>query len=468
MKTTTVSEVRARALLPAFVLALWTVGPGSGVVLAQDAVTLERDPRPKLFVTDFAWYRPNQRPDGGVEAASLACARAQPRRAFGDVTATDYLSSDGYYGEKYKRFKSHGIDGIAFLVTDRIPDSFDGGNVVQLAQLAAAADLDFFAYYDLFVNTAKTSGLYLCLGGGGCRVPPRGERVPFYNLASRPRLYDQLREDFESIARHLVVPHMDAEGAGYLMLEDVDGARVLDEAGLPRPVIAITIAREFSDKKASLRRLGELMDELTEVYRGLGLGKPALVLDVIFWVTPRAQAFEHPYDADLLEAFGDHAVAVTWYGFIDPFRGDLRGITNDGPRPPMAVWARHLNQHYRLTRDALAADGFPLMIWPGGQTQIDTRVADVEGCRDRGLGIFYHLRSAEDWRTMLTRVLANAWRPPRADGPPLQTVALVTNAGEWYEIGAIDFTGPDRDGQCSFPYNWCEALLRVIREEDPY
>jgi hypothetical protein len=69
---------------------------------------------------------------------------------------------------------------------------------------------------------------------------------------------------------------------------------------------------------------------------------------------------------------------------------------------------------------------------------------------------------------MLTRVLANAWRPPRADGPPLQTVALVTNAGEWYEIGAIDFTGPDRDGQCSFPYNWCEALLRVIREEDPY
>lgn len=447
---------------------LWSVGPGCGVVLAQDEVTLARDPRPKLFVTDFSWYYPNWRPNGRVEPASLACARAQPRRAFGEITATDYLSSDGYYGEKYKRFRNFGIDGIAFLVTDRIPDSFAGENVVQLAQLATAAGLDFFAYYDLFVNTAKTSRLYLCLPGGRCRPPAGRERVPSYNMAARPRLYDQLREDFESIARHLVVPHMDGEGAGYLMLEDTTGARVLDEEGLPRPVIAVTIAREFSDGSGNLRRIGELMDELTEVYRGLGLGKPALVLDVIFWVTPRAPVFEHPYDPEILEAFGDHAVAITWYGFFDPFRGGLKSITNDGPRPPIAVWGKYLNQHYRKTREALQADGFPLMIWPGGQTQIDTRPPDVEGCRERDLDVVFHLRGAGDWRTMLRRVLANGWRPPRADGPPLQTVALVTNAGEWYEAGAVDLTPPDRFGQCSFPYNWCDALLQVIREEDRY
>lgn len=445
---------------------LWTVGPGR--VLAQDRVTLERDPRPKLFVTDFSWYRPNRRPDGGVEPRSLACALAQPRRAFGEIATADYLSSDGYYGEMYKRYRNFGIDGIALMVTDRLPDSFEGGNVVELAHLAKAADLDFFAYYDLFVNTSKTSKLYLCLPAGRCRLPPGNERVPSYDLVGRPELYEQLRADLEGIARHLVLPHMDGTGAGYQMLEDVDGAWVLDEEGLPRPVIAMTIARELNDRPANLRRIGELMAEVTEVYRGLGLGKPALVLDVIFWVTPRGHVLEHPYDRDLLEAFDDHAVAITWYGFFDPYRGGLANITNDGPRPPMAVWGKYLHQHYRKTVEALANDGFPLMIWPGGQTQIDTSAPDVEGCPDRGLDVVYHLRSAEDWRTMLNRVLLNAWRPLRAEGPPLQTVALVTNAGEWYEVGAIDLTGTDRFGQCSFPYNWCDALLQVIREEDLY
>lgn len=192
------------------------------------------------------------------------------------------------------------------------------------------------------------------------------------------------------------------------------------------------------------------------------------MLDVIFWVSPRAPALEDPYDPDLLEAFGNHAVAVTWYGFFDSFRGGLKNITNGGPRPPIAVWGKYLNQQYRTTRQALEADRLPLMIWPGGQTQIDTRPANVEGCRSNGPGVVYHLRSAEDWRTMLTRVLANAWRPDRGEAPPLQTVALITNAGEWYEVGALDLTGTDRFGRCSFPYHWCDKLLQVIREEDPY
>jgi hypothetical protein len=458
----------ARGLLATAVSAFALGAAGRAVHAQEEELVFERDPTPKLFVTDFAWYRPNLKADGGVEPRSLACANARPLRALGEITATDYLSSDGYYGEKYKRFKSYGVDGIAYLVTDRVPDSFEGANTLQLAELATAAGLDFFAYYDLFINTTKTSRLFLCLPGGKCRASARQERVPSYNMAARPQLYDQLRDDFEAIARHLVVPHMDGGGPGYLMLEDVDGRRVLDEAGLPRPVIAITIAREFSDGKANLRRIGELMEELTGAFRALGVGKPALVLDVIFWVTPRAPDFDHPYDPDLLEAFGDYAVAITRYGFFDSYRGGLKGITNDGPRPPIAVWGRYLNQHYRLTRDALAADRHALMIWPAAQTQLEAGAPDVPGCPDRGIELSYHLRSAEDWRTMLSRVLVNGWRPVPAEGAPLKTLALVTNAGEWYEAGAIDFTGPDASGECSFPFHWCESLLEVVKDEDLY
>ncbi len=439
-----------------------------GAVSAQDEVTFERDPRPKLFVTDFTWYQPNERRNGKAHPSSLACSRAQPRRAFGEITATDYLSSDGYYAEKYRRFKSHGIDGIAFLMTDRVPDSFDGANLIQQADLAVTAGLDFFVYYDLFVNTAKTSNLLLCLPAAPCPVPAGKKRVPEYNINTRPQLYAQLREDFESIAQHLVLPHMDAAGPGYQMLEDATGERVLDEFGLPRPVIAITIAREFSDRPANLRRIGELMEETTEVFRTLGLGRPALVLDVIFWVTPRAEVFESPYDLDLLEAFADYAVAISLYGFFDPFRGGLKNITNDGRRPPLEVWAKYLHQHYAKTRDMLADDGQELAIWPAGQTQFDLRPVEVEGCLDQGIDFFYHLRSKEDWRAMLTRVLKNGWRPSSADGPALQTLALITNAGEWFETGGIDLTHRDRYGECSYPYNWCGELLQVIREEDLY
>lgn len=444
-----------------------SVGGGWGAVAAQDdELVFERDPRPKLFVTDFAWYRPNTRPNGSVERRSLVCANAQPRRAMGEITATDYVSSDGYYGEKYKRFRSFGVDGLAFVLTDRLPDSYEGANFMQLADLAKDAGLDFFVYYDLFVNTVKTSQLFLCLPAGRCRASDDQERVPSYNMAARPRLYAQLRDDFVAIARHLVAPHMESGGPGYLMLEDADGERVLDELGLPRPVIALTIAREFSDGGGNLRRIGELMDELAAEFHALGVGRPALVLDVIFWVTPRGPIFDYPYHPDLLTAFGDSAVAITRYGFFDAFRGGLMGITNDGPRPPIAVWGKYLNRHYGVTRDALAADGHALMVWPAAQTQIETRAP--EGCQDRGIGLSYLLRSAEDWRTMLSRILASAYRPRPSQGAPLQTVALVTNAGEWYEAGAIDLTRPDESGECSFPFNWCDSLLQVVRDEDLY
>lgn len=444
-------------LLPAFAAPL----------AAQEGLAFERDPRPKLFVTDFTWYYPNRQDDGAVDARSLACTPTVPRLAFGEITATDYLSSDGYYGGKYRRFKDYGVDGIAFVVTDRIPDSIEGANLVQAADLAAAAGLEFFAYYDIFSTAVKESAMVLCLRGGKCALRPGDERVPAYNLAARPRLYEQLRDDFEAIARHLVQPHMSAGGGGYLMLEDASGERVLDEEGLPRPVITLYIARTLSDNRGNLRRIDELMDEVTDVFRSYGIGRPAMVLDVIFWVTPSEEDLESPYDPAIVDAFGDSAVAVTWYGFFDVFRGNRKHISNDGPRPPMEVWAKYLNQQYVRTRDALADNGQPLMLWPAGQTQIDTRDVAVEGCRRRNLNVVYHLRSADDWRAMLSRVVNNAWRP-RGDERPLQTVALVTNAGEWFEMGAIDVTRPDRFGECSFPFHWCESLLEVVREEDRY
>lgn len=432
---------------------------------AQDAVELEIDPSPKLFVTDFTWYHPNEKLDGRVEERSLACTRAAPRRAFGEITATDYLSSAGYYGEKYERFRRRGVDGIAFLVTDRVPDSFDGSNLVLAAQLAKQAGLQFFVYYDMFVRTAKESQMILCLPGSQCRLPKGVERVPSYNLAARPRLYEQLRDDLTSLAEHVIQPHMDDSEGGYLMLEDAAGRRVLDEEGLPRPIVALYIAREFSDKPASLARLGELMDEVTEIYRGLGLGRPAMVLDVLFWATRTADDVEVTYDPEIVEAFGDSAVAITWYSFFDPYRGGLKNITNDGKRPPISVWGKLLNQRYHQAREEMAANAQELMLWPGVQTQIDTRVAQRDGCLQRNVEVVFHLRDREDWRTMLVRGYWNAARPA-SPGTPLQTVVVVANAGEWFEIGALDYTQRDRSGECGFPYNWCEALLDVIDEED--
>lgn len=436
-------------------------------VRAQDAVALEIDPTPKLFVTDFTWYYPNEREDGTVRTQSLACTRAAPRRAFGEIAATDYLSSEGYYGEKYQRFKNRGVDGIAFVMTGRVPDSFDGANLVQAAYLAKAAGLQFFVYYDLFVRTARESRLILCLPGSQCDVPAGGKRVPSYHVAAYPELYEQLRDDFVSLAENVILPHMDATEGGYLMLEDAAGRRVLDEQGLPRPVLAIYIAREFNDGRASLRRLGELMEEVTETYRGLGLGRPAMVLDVLFWATRSEDDIEVTYDPEIVDAFGESAVALTWYSFFDPYRGGLRNVTNDGKRPPIAVWAKLLHRRYVQAREEMATNGHELMLWPGVQTQIDTRTAERPGCQPRDVQVVYHLRDREDWRTMLERGYRNAARPV-SSGTPLQTAVVVTNAGEWFEIGALDYTARDRSGKCSFPYNWCTALLDVIDEEDRY
>jgi hypothetical protein len=439
---------------------------------AQTSEALEIDPRPKIFVTDFTWYRPNEKADGSLDEGSLACARAQPRRALGNITATDYLSSEGYYGEKYKRYKRRGVDGIAFLMTDRVPDSFAGSNLVAVSGLAKEAGLQFFAYYDLFVRSAKESKLILCLPGSQCRLPTGTQRIPSFNINASPQLYEQLRNDFRSLAEHVIVPHMDpveggeADGGGYLMLEDADGQRVVDEEGLPRPVIALYIARELSDKPASQTRLGELMAEVTEIFRGFGLGRPAMVLDVLFWATRTEENLDLTYDAEIVEAFGESAVAITWYSFFDPYRGGLKNITNDGPRPPISVWGKFLHQRYTQAREEMAANGHELMLWPGAQTQMDTRVADVKGCQQRSVEIAYHLRDREDWRTMLDRAYRNTARP--TSGTPLQTMVIVTNAGEWREVGALDYTHRDSSGECSYPYNWCTDLLDVIAEEDRY
>ena len=91
----------------------------------------------------------------------------------------------------------------------------------------------------------------------------------------------------------------------------------------------------------------------------------------------------------------------------------------------------------------------------------------IEGCNDRGIEVVYHLRSAANWRTMLTRALINAWRPA-GEGVPLQTVTIISNAGEWFEGGGLDDTAPDASGRCRFPWNSCGALLDVVAEEDRY
>ena len=435
---------------------------------ASAQAAFELDPAPKIFLTDFTWYDGNTTSRGRPNPRSLACTRSQPRRAAGEITSADYLSSAGYYAEKYRRFQSRGVDGIAFLVTDRLSGSFDGENAVAAAGWAAEAGLDFFAYYDLFVASGRVSNMVLCFPGSPCRKQPGPRAVFDYNLNTRPQLYTQVRDAFVEIGERLAAPHLNpAPGqGGYAFLETATGERVLDEQGLPRPLLALFIARELSDQPGNLAKIGELLDEVTDAYRTLGLGKPALVLDVIFWATPTYEAdLERAYDPEIVAAFGDHAVAITWYGFFDTYRAGRFNIANDGPRPPMEVWAKKLHQRYQESLAELEGDGFELMLWPGIQTQIDTRVAP--GCSQQGKPeVVYHLRSAEDWRTMLDRGYRNAFRP--ASGTPLQTTVIVANAGEWFETGGLDYTATDARGRCSFPYHWCTSLLDVLEEEDRY
>ena len=434
---------------------------------ASQEVVLTRDPAPKTFVTDFTWYRPNVGGNGGYLPSSIACTLSQPRRAFGEITAADYGSSGGYYADKYRRFRRYGIDGVALVITDKVPGSFAGDNAVTAGGLAVEAGLDFFAYYDLAVTSALESKLILCLAGNPCPLRDGQERIRWFNLVRYPELYQQIRDDLQGIGELMVQPHLDAEAAGgYYMLEDADGNRVLDEEGLPRPVIAIFIAREFADRPANALLLRELLTEVTDHYRSLGIGKPALVLDVLFWATPRAPDLDDTFDPDILEAFSDWAVAVTWYSFFDVYQAEVNyGIFNDGPRPPMVQWARQLRKKYLQARVELMEQGFPLMMWPGAATQIDSRQRDRPGCGRNLHPVVYHLRSEDDWRFMLRKMREQAWRPAPAAGPPLQSVLLVNNGGEWLETGAIDVSTWDSSGRCAFPYNWCRSLLEVIREE---
>jgi len=455
--------------IPTLLTLVMSAALGAAALQAQDSeLVVQLDRRPKLFVTDFSWYTPNRDSRGRLSQRGLACTRAKPRAAQGELTGTDYLSSGGYYGRKYDRLRAHGVDGVAFVVTDRVPDSFEGSNLEVLAGQAVEARIDFFAYYDLFVTTARESKLVLC-PFPPCSVNSGQRRVINFDLARDGAFAEQLRRDFRDIAETLILPYMDPQRAGgYAFLEDANGHRVLDEIGLPRPILGIYIAREFADRPRNADALRAWLEELTATYRGFGIGRPAFMLDMIFWGTRTEDNVNASYDPDIVEVFGQNAVALTWYSFFDNFRARGFRISNDGPQPPMQQWAQRIHQRYRQTRRELIANRQPLMIWPGVTSQIDTRRADLPGCATRDIEVIYNLRGVADWRRMLRSGYNNTWRPIIEGDTPLQTLVVVSNAGEWFEAGGIDHTAPDRSGRCSYPYNWCNALLEEMRAADRF
>ncbi len=372
---------------------------GPGAALAQD-IQLQRDRQPKTFVTDFSWYQPNMRDDGRINPSSLACTRAAPRRAQGEITATDYLSSGGYYGRKYQRFANAGVDGIAFVVTGDVPGSFSGDNMIAQAGYAVDAGLEIVAYYDTLVTTANGSGLLLCPPGAFCNAGPNRRRIHSFDLDRYPEMAEQMRRDFRGIAENLILPNMNATGGRYSMLEDAEGNRVLDEQGLPRPILTLYLVREFNPRVRNQRAIAAWLEEVTGDFRAMGIGRPALVLDMLFWGNRSNDDRELSFDPDIIEGFRDYAVALTWYGFFDDFRAQGFGISNSGGSP-MRGWARELNRHFRkVVRKEIEGGDIPLMIWPGTSTQIDTRPKEAEGCRERGVEVVYHARNQGDWRAM--------------------------------------------------------------------
>jgi hypothetical protein len=289
---------------------------------------------PLIAHTLYTWYTKD----------SFAKAAVQPIEMF---------SSDDtdHYRAMFSQWRANGVDVIAGVLTglpgERRPDgspmptAYQANNLLKVIPLVGAAGMKFFIYYDVAIRSYWKSGL----ANGELDV-------------SNPRLRRQLVDDFEWIADEVVKKHQD----DYLFLQTQDGRPVLDESGLPRPVIAIYIARALhsSTGLAALKRVMD--DELAGIYHRKGLGRPALVLDVVFWGGTT-------FDSNLVAAFGHNAVALTSFCPVYP-RNDVHRLGD---------WVPLFNQLYEQAAKEMAALARwgaldpAMQLWPGVMPNFETR-----------------------------------------------------------------------------------------------
>lgn len=422
--------------------------------------------RPKVAFLNYFWHKEKQ----------FACYRVKPRGRAIDSSDTGW---NGYYHRRFQRLQSHGVDLLGFVFTGFASDDddiageppntlFDGTNLSEAIWLARDVGLPFFIYYDTKVRTAIKSHR--------CRVPdparaqcPNPKHRPLRNFNLRdPVLYQQLRDDLLRIKDDYILPHRDS----YYMLEDESGRRILDARGLPRPVLAIYIARNLVGN----RKLARLVREVTAAYQSDGLGQPAFVLDVIWWYDREdegeqgctAVADEEVVFPRVVRRFGSAAAALTSFFPGGKTRGRLCDVEW------MRDWRQPFGELYGEAARQAAADRRldHLQIWPGGTAMFDNRRRAKRACeRDEVATAFYHLESAEDWRGMLRTLYDSAAVPTGGacpagtaptDPPAPQTVVIAYD-NEFRESAVIDCAV---SGEPDYPYRYGCELLEVVRDED--
>ncbi len=425
--------------------------PADGTAAAEDPRRMETLPGAKIAFLNYFWHRP----------AEFHCSMLVPRQ--GAIDSAD-TGPNGYYHRRFRRLRRAGVDVLAFVLTGfASPDPDvdgkephtvrDGRNLAAAIPRAESVGLPFFIYYDLATRTAVRSKL--------CLTPEPAEDFECRNPAHRPvAAYDledpvlraQLLGDLLRIKDDLILPHR----ASYYMLEDAAGDPVLDEHGLPRPVLAIYVARALAPNRGIKR----LMRAVTRHYRRDGLGRPALVLDSIFW--------HDPAGARVARRFGRSAVALTSFFPVNPLVGELRGIET------MRDWVPAMEELYAAA--AVEVERRPrlagLQIWPGIGTMFDNRRVRSPGCEPFRHPYYattrWHLGSREDWRAMVRMGYASA-RGPAEPGPAAGLQPLViTYENEWRESAVADCVRRAAGGRLEFPFNFGCALLRVVAEEDRF
>lgn len=423
------------------------IAAGAGVALASPSapagtippwVEASPEPDPLVWTTLFTWYTEE----------SFRCAAVQP---LGGPFRSD---DEAYYREYFGLLRAHGVDVVAGVVTgfatEDLPGSWAARNLLRAIPLMKDAGLRHVPYYDLAIRSYWRSGV----------------TVKEMNLDRHPLLARQLVSDFAAIADHFIFPvdgvhhgserivapwEADIYRSTQLYLEDRDGRLILDEVnGRPRPVIGLYLSRVLLDDSdfATLRRVFD--HDIPQVFHQRGLGRPALVLDELWWGTL--------FNERRVAAFGSTAVALTAFG---PVSSGLGPTT-------IGEWAEAFADLYALSLEKLqrlAAQGghlAGLSIWPGVLHNFDKRAyGNCDGRRHHA----YPALAPDQWETMLrngldavvavTAVGSAGSRPARG--------ALVWYTDEYFE-GLATCAAPNEYGTFSYPnHHGCDPLEALVR-----
>lgn len=338
---------------------------------------------PLVTHTLYTWYT----------KASLAHASVSPLETF---------SSDDpeHYRRLFSLLRANGVDVLAGVLTGlpgekdargrALPTSYQAENYQRVVPLIGSAGMKTMVYYDLAIRSWWKNHL------SRAQLDMRN-----------PALRQQILADLGWVADNLVLPNQD----GYLFLQHVDGTPVLDEQGLPRPVIALYLVRALHDDAGFPNVRATFDRELAAAFHARGLGRPALILDVVFWGG-------RTFDAGLVSAFGPSAAALTSFCPVTK-RPDVHNL---GDWVPLF---RSLYQRAAQEMAHAASQGTlspSLQFWPGIMPGFET-ATDHSG----------RATDLSQWEAMIRMGLAATTRlEARPDPNPVRSMLLVYT-DEYYE-----------------------------------